>query len=383
MITPYEIRRKAERWYLPFLQSWVCGEAEAFFPRDMSAGATPEDFVAMRDAIEALQRGAKRRGGYGYEIVFQLKRLRRLGDQHVPMRIVLATPRDLLALIDKEQEFEQFQHDVAFIRTHLPQLGEWMARVPQRVIEHHGAWPDLVAVCTYFLEHPRPDLYVRELPIAVHTKFIEQHRGTLQELLALLLPGDALRLDAPTFEQRVGLREEESLIRVRLLDEQLLTRHGLPLSDLSLPCSQFARLELQGQHCIICENKMTFLTLPQFRRTFALFGKGFMVSQLATVPWLAECPIVYWGDLDAQGFQILSALRSVFRHVTSVMMDEQTLQAFSSFCVPGTSCTMRELPYLSEAEQLLCRYLIQHNVRLEQEHIDHAYAVKQLAAHLF
>ena len=374
MITPVEIRQKAERWYISFLQNWL--QNEQFFPRDMGAGAVPDNFVDLRSAIEALYRQAKERRGYGYSIVSRFKRMRQHGDQHIPERIVIETQQDFLRLVEKEDEFARFCQDVALIRASMPQLNEWMIRVPQRVIEQHDIWPDLLAVCAYFLEHPRPHIYVRQLPIPVHTKFIEQHRSILQELLKLLLPSDTIDLNAATFEQRFGLREEEPLIRVRLLDEQLLKRYAIPLDDLTLPCSQFAALELQYQKCLITENKKTFLTLPMLPGTFAIFGSGFMVSSLSAIPWLSTCPVLYWGDLDAQGFQILSLLRSTFPRVTSLMMDEATFQSFSNFCVTSTPCSVQHLPYLTPEEHKLFNYLAEKNTRLEQEHISHTYAMR-------
>ncbi len=380
MITPTEIRQKAERWYIPFLRSWL--QDEPFFPRALPAGSPPNDFVAFRDAVENLLRYAKERRGYGYSVETQLRRMRQHGDQSLPVRIIIETHHDFLQLIGKAQEFECFQQDIELIRSHLPQLAEWMIRSPQRILEQHGTWPDLLTTCAYFLAHPRPHLYIRELPIPVHTKFIEQHRSILRELLEQLLPADAICQNALTFEQRFGLQEDEPLVRVRLLDNQLLTRHSLPLTDISLPRSQFAAFELHNQICIVTENKMTFLTLPPLLNTFAIFGAGFMVNNLSTVSWLSTCPILYWGDIDAQGFQILSLLRSLFPRVISVMMDAATLQAFKQFWVTGTPCPAQHLPYLTPEEHMLFTHLLQQNIRLEQERISHPYAMHSIHEHL-
>jgi hypothetical protein len=130
---------------------------------------------------------------------------------------------------------------------------------------------------------------------------------------------------------------------------------------------------------VITENKMTFLTLPLLTNTIAILGGGFKVSSLAAISWLRDCPIIYWGDLDAQGFQILSQLRSIFPHVTSLMMDEETLLAFAEFCVVGTPCRVRQLPHLTEEEHTLFLRLAQDEKRLEQEHINHAYALRQIS----
>ncbi len=376
MITPTEIQQKVARSYLPFLQSWL--RDETFFPYTLPAGPPSLDFVQFRNEVETLHRYAKEQRGYGYSIVSQFKRMRQYGDQNLPVRIIIETQQDFLRLIDKGDEFAHFQQDGMLIRATMPQLNEWMLRFPYRVIEQYGNWHDLLVVCTYFLEHLQPNMYIRELPIPIHTKFIEQHRGILQDLLKLLLPANAMRLEAPTFEQRFGLREDEPLVRIRLLNNQLLKRHALPLTDISLPCSQFAAFDLQSQTCIVTENKMTFLTLPPLPNTFAIFGGGFMVNNLAPVSWLSTCPILYWGDIDAHGFQILSLLRSVFPHVVSIMMDEATLRTFKEFQVTGTPTSTQHLSHLTFEEHALFEYLTKENIRLEQERISQRYAVEHI-----
>ena len=381
MITLEEIRQKALRGYLPFLQSWIRGES--YLPLTFPVGKLPTDFVPLRAAVQHLQAHSKAVLGYGYSIESQQQQKRSLKTQTLPMRIALETAEDFLRLIGKESEFLHFQQDVALIREQVPQLEAWMHSFPKKVIEYHSDWLGLLIVCCYFLEHSRPGLYIRELPLNVHTKFVEEHIGILRELLEHLLPAEAVVPGAATFQQRFGLREDEPLVHVRFLDDQLKKRYGIPLSELCTPHSQFAQLALQTQRCIISENKMTFLTLPVLPDTFALHGGGFKVSGLAVISWLRECPIIYWGDLDAQGFQILSQLRAVFPHVISLMMDEVTLQTFSGFCVAGMPCPVRQLPYLTPEEHALFLHLAERNIRLEQERISHTYALEHISQHFF
>jgi len=376
MITPEEIKQKAQRGYLAFLQSWIRGEP--YIPLTFPVGKLPTDFIPLRAAVQQLQAQSKAVLGYGYSIEWQQHQKRSLKTQTLPMRIILETATDFLRLIDKESEFLHFQRDVALIREQVPQLEAWMLSSPKKVIEYHSDWSGLLAVCRYFLEHPRPGLYIRELPLSVHTKYVEEHIGILRELLEQLLPAEAIVPDAPTFQQRFGLREDEPLIHARFLDDQLEKRYGIPLSELCAPRSQFARLDLRAQHCMITENKMTFLSLPALRDTFALHGGGFKVGGLAAIPWLRECPLIYWGDLDAQGFQILSQLRAIFPHVVSLMMNEATLQTFSGFCVAGMPCSVRQLPYLTPEEHALFLHLAEGNMRLEQEHISQGYALEHI-----
>src|SRR5579884_3503456 len=264
MITPADIQQKAARLYLPFLQAWLRGSA--FFPLDFPVGTLPKDYVELRDAVRALQAQSSEKRGYGYVIQYQVQQTRRMGTQTLPVHVLIETEEDFLRLLAKEEEFQHFRQDVELIRAQLPQLEAWIQQYPQKVIALHGLWNDLLAVCTYFLHHPRPGLYIRELPINVHTKFIEQHRGSVRELLEHFLPPSAITPDATTFEQRFGLREKEPHVRLRLLDQQLHTHRGLPLSELSVPLSQFAAFDfLSGQCCIITENEMTFFRLPAYK----------------------------------------------------------------------------------------------------------------------
>lgn len=378
MLTPGEIKLKAERQYPVYLQTWVRGEP--FTPLAFPAGKASANFGSLRTEVQALQTAEKTALKPGYRIEWQVQQKRALNTQTLPSRIWLDTAEDFLHLIGKSDEFELFMQDVMLMRARIPQLENWVRRSPRKVIEYHNSWPGLLAVCRYLQTNPRPGLYIRELPVNVHTKFIEQHQGILRELLEQLLPAETITPDAATFQQRFGLREEDLLVHLRFLDDQLRQCYGIPLDECAIPLSQLARMEFRGQTCVITENKMTFLTLPPLPQTLAILGGGFKVSSLAALSWLHDCPIIYWGDLDAQGFQILSQMRSTFSHVTSLMMDETTFNTFSEWSVAGTPCRVRQLPYLTSEEHALFVQLAENERRLEQERISYTYALQQLRA---
>ncbi|RAQ93973.1 Wadjet anti-phage system protein JetD domain-containing protein [Thermogemmatispora tikiterensis] len=382
MINYALVQERAHRLYRDFLSAWV--EDKPFFPQSFSAGLPSQDYHELLHATQELITHSREVQGQGYRLEMRTVRLRHLGTQTIPTRIIIERADDLLWLTGKREEFEQFCADVALIRAEVPALEAWLRAQPQQVIRYHGLWPQLLLVCRCFLEHPRPQLYARALSVPVDTKFIERHTGILTRLLRQILPPLAIREDGRTFAQRFGLRESETLIRIRLLDDQFFKRYGLPLTDLSLPLSELARLEvLRGQRCLIVENLLTFQALPSsFPETIVIFGGGFQVTLLEAVTWLKESPLFYWGDLDAQGFQILSALRSSFPKVTAVMMDEETLARFAAFQVQGTPCSVRQLPALSAAEQALLTKLAEENIRLEQERIDWTYACQRLQEQL-
>ena len=114
----------------------------------------------------------------------------------------------------------------------------------------------------------------------------------------------------------------------------------------------------------------------------AIHGSGYAVSSLAEVAWLAETPLLYWGDLDSNGFAILNQLRSHLPHVVSLLMDEETLASHEKYCVIEPSPNLGNLSMLTPHEQATLNLLLQGQndkaLRLEQEHIDWAYALEKI-----
>lgn len=371
MITPDEIRQKAERKYRPFLRAVVQGEQ--FFPleirfRKAKAG---DEYLALREWVGVLLAGSKTERGFGYEVTLAEKKSRRYGRQSLPARIMINTEDDFLRLIGKKKEFAAWKTAVSHTIATFPQLQNWLAQHPHHVQPH--IWDELLIVCNYFVAHPRPNVYMREIPVPVHSKFIEDNQAILRRLLDELLPPDVIHVDESRFESRFGLRYDEPQIRMRLLDDTLRDELGWPTADISITLSACAGLMgLNGRLLLIVENKMTFLTLPPLPNSIAIWGKGFQVNLLRDVGWLADCDIQYWGDLDAQGFAILSQLRGYWPQTRSFLMDAATLEKYRDFVVTGTPSPVLELAHLSGEETAVYQQLAAHNQRLEQERISQA-----------
>lgn len=376
MITPDEIRKKADRLYIPFLQSLLQGEP--FFPQDFPIGKIPDDYLKLKDTVQQLLKGSKKYLDYGYQVELIQRKNRKYGMQSLPSRIVFETETDYLKFINKEQEVADFKYAVARIRKELPELNIWLNQNPKKVVKQLGNWENLLRVCLYFQNNPKPHLYLRELPINVHTKFIEQNQGILNELLSAILPDDAINKEETDFEKRFGLRYTAPSVTIRALDQNLQVKHSISTSEMSILISDFERRNLQGYRFIITENLMNFRTLPDLTNSFALWGKGFNVAILKDVEWLNDCQIIYWGDLDAQGFQILSQLRSYFYQTISVMMDRETFDTFQESAVRGTLCKVANLLYLTPEEHDLFADLSKQTIRLEQEKIPKDFVICRL-----
>ncbi|WP_013321881.1 DUF3322 domain-containing protein [Gloeothece verrucosa] len=371
MINPSEIKKKAERLYPDLLKAVV--KAECFFPKDFPIGTLPKDFIALRNEVIVLIEQSKQTLGYGYNLELKTRNTHKYGHQSLPERITIETEIDYLKFINKEKELTQFKRDIELIRLKVPELENWIYDNPLKVIQHTEKWEDLLKVCQYFQKNPRPNLYIRELPIQVHTKFIEENQTIIRSLLENILPPDALQsVESPkehSFEKRFYLKYREPLIRLRILDNSIKKIYKFPISDFQTPISEFRELNFQPHRFIITENLMNFLTLPPLINTCAIWGGGYAVQALKSVSWLADCPLFYWGDLDTHGFEILSQFRGYFPHTVSVMMDEQTFKSFEEFTVSGVTSKIENIPHLTAEEYHLYVYLKQHQKRLEQERI--------------
>lgn len=386
MISPSEIKQKAEKQYARFLSSTITGDP--FFPYSFPVGALPKDYMVLKKAVTELMNASSEGIGYGYSLTLKGRKTRDYGEQSLPCKICIETETDYLKLLKKEKAFLRFKADVALIQSSMPELRQWICRNPLQVTENHGSWLDLIKVCRYFINNPRPNLYIRELPIAVHTKFVEQNRKVLRSLLEELLPADQLELVEAgqnyAFEKRFSLRYPESLIRIRILDPDIQQKYGFQTADMSVVISDFNRLRLGTPRCFITENMLPFLTLPPLTNSIAILGEGYALSRLRNAAWLLHCPIFYWGDMDIDGFTMLSQMRSHFPQTQSVMMNPQTYERFQNFAVKvdvkADVKNAEAIAHLTPEEQALYTYLAEQRQRLEQERISQGYVNQHLQA---
>jgi hypothetical protein len=254
MITPKQILRRAQRIYHNrFLTAFL--KNERVFPLDIPAdtGKSTGDFADGFEGLRLLMEKEKTTVGYGYTIALKQINTRKHGVQSYPDKICFETARDFLKFIGKETEFEQFEKDADLIGDAFPQLIDWIHTQPLQVIRNAGRWADLLKVCRYFVDHPCPNLYIRELPIEVHTKFIEENKAVITRLLDLILPASAIDDKETGFEKRFQLRFKER--RVRFRSDNLTDIAGFPenVTDISIPVSEFSRLSPTCDHVFIVE----------------------------------------------------------------------------------------------------------------------------------
>lgn len=375
MITPTEIRKKAENKYLAYLRSVV--EGLSFEPIVIVGNKKPDDdTVRFERELTELILHSKEKKGYGYSIEYQKVKTRKHGEQDIPVSISFLTESDYLKFIGKEQATVDFRKNLERILSAFPELYEWGCRYPNKVLDNYRLWDGLLRVCTFFKNNPKPQLYIRELPIQVDTKFIERNKGTIKELLEIII-AESVNTDETRFETRFNLRFDEPVVRFRVLDKAMSQVLFSGVDDMSIPISQFRESEIPVETVYIIENKMNMLTFPPIQKSIVVWGHGFGVDILKDVAWLKSKKIFYWGDLDAQGFQILSEIRAHFPQVASFLMDRATFDNFYEGDI-GTASNVENGLYLTPEEIEMFKYLKENNLRLEQEKIPFSYVLKRI-----
>jgi hypothetical protein len=119
----------------------------------------------------------------------------------------------------------------------------------------------------------------------------------------------------------------------------------------------------------IVENKVNLLTVPPLSRTIGIGALGKAVSLLRYLSWLGQMEVTYWGDLDVEGFEILSDMRAIYPQTRSVLMDEVTLLRWRQLAGRGTGrkpCVPTNLTAAEKQAFVLC---CESNLRLEQERL--------------
>ena len=394
MTTVAEIRQKAERKFPEFLKNelrCLIGAREDFFPLDIKAdkGSASDSLQKRGEEIRQLMEKSKEKVGRGYTLDFDEVNTRNNGRQSVIKRISFGTENDYLSFIGKKAAAEAFRSALLTLEQELflgrELLHAWAVRHLAELCDVNKEkdepcfWHNVCLCANWLHEHPQSGLYVREIPLAVHTKFIEQNKSLI---LGILFPQAA----SSDFETLCGLRQKPYCVRFRPLDAACPLSVGrLAVSELSLPLEDFARCDEAGfltsiRSVIIVENEMVYLTFPAMPNALCVWGHGFSAAMLGRCAWLSEKELFYFGDVDEHGFLILSEFRKVFPATRSLCMDMETLRTFDRFRCKGKVLPGGTVPpNLDDGELEVFLELRKDSLRnrLEQERISVAYLQQQ------
>ena len=375
MITPKELLEKAQRPFYKVVSSQL--RDENIFPWIIPSNknVNGNNFSDWKNDLVPLYQHSKGSKGKGYSVDWKDKNINGT-KQSTPDKIYFETFEDYLYFIGKNKTFDKIKESYLILTGAFPILKVWAENNPALLFEHYDDWTDIIKVCKYLVENKPPhDIYIRELPVSVHSKFIEDHSNIFKKLLDIILPPDWIKTGEKDFALRYGFKKANVYTQLRVLDDEL--KPVLGYEECSLPLDDAAWLKWLPEKVFIIENQVCYLTFPKVKNAVAIFGEGFKSRLSKHIPWLEKANLFCWFDLDAAGFEMLNMIRQHYPNAQSFLMNENTYNHFNQFTVKNTN-REKELQYLLPDEQKLYKFLVYNDKRLEQERITQQYILINL-----
>lgn len=307
-----------------------------------------------------------------------------LGRQKLPERLLLRAPAEIADWLGEGERWRRAVEGRDRLLSRFPRLAgslgphfDWLADADELEL---GRLSDVLGELS---SGATSGLYLRQLPIAgIDSKWIGANRARVTDLLRPLLAREYEGDTTGDLWALAGLRREPALLRLRLLDSRFRARVG-GLGDINAPVDQIAALPFAPERVFIVENIQTGLAFTDLPGSAVIFGLGYAVDCLGSIPWLEDVDCRYWGDLDTHGLAILDRLRGYLPHVRSLLMDAETLLDHRAlWSREGKPVRNLDPPRLNDAERAVYECLAGDRwgpaVRLEQERIAWDYAWERI-----
>lgn len=364
LLLPNDVAAKARRSLDRNLKSWLFSGVAT--PLTVRLGSPTEvEVAAHRLTVEKWVRAWQ---GSNLDISWEERQWPSLGRQLLPVSVTLEGAEVIAAAAGAGARWRSVSQRLARLSA-FDNGPHWADALPDS-FRYWNTLTDsdfdrLIAVLTWLRQNPNSGLLIRQLPIpGVDTKWLETHRAAV---LSLAVP-----LGVP---DHLGLRERELLRPIAILDPAL--RQSLPRL-LAAPDRELAVLNLAPPRVLVVENLQTLEALPDLPGTVAVFGWGGHALAVADFPWARGAQrVLYWGDLDTDGFTILARFRARCA-CESVLMDSATLASWRDLAVPHQAPELVDRALLTEDELTALELLQQQGLRLEQERVPMGAAVKQI-----
>lgn len=342
---------------------------------EVSNEALESDFLTVQRWALEVQAWAKDRG---IEVVMKSRRLVR-ANEILPTHVCVQSADDAAQVLGEvwSHRLRRGRQRLGTLVQHFPDLED-----ATRVVRSVDGWPEtdfdlLLAAAQWFRENPHSGLSARQVPVVgMQSKWLETHEATVLRVSGLSDLGLGRR--RPLVVHFTYLDPEHRASGGRLHDSVAL----LTPMDPAYPPSVV----------LITENKDSAVFFPPLLGGVAVQGDGKAGPRaVSQVSWLMTCPkIIYWGDLDAPGFEIINMYRAAGVPVRTILMDVETLRGHERFSVdkdpkgrPLKRSPRRNLPHLTETERAAYEWITGDGpIRLEQERIPLSVAFAAVQSHL-
>ena len=392
MISPEEIKNKAKNKYKDFLRYVIdlqCENCtEAFFPLIIKSdrGKVSDDLFSRQKDLQLLISKSKNKIGYGYKLDLEIVNSRKNGEQTEISRIYFENETDYLSFIGEKKSYKRFYNAIFQIKgsnlLSIEKLCKWAKSHLNDLCsetENEHFWSDICLCADWLNKNQNSNLYIREIPLSVHTKFIENNKKVIHSLT------EKAELEL-SFEETFGLKTKPYFVRFRSLSDNIILPFAeICLNDCQLSIADFSKLDkdflAQIENIFIIENEMVYLTFPKVQNSICIWGQGYKVNIL-NVGWFNTKKLFYFGDLDEHGFNILSTYRRYYPQIKSFCMDISVLNEYSQFIAEGKVLDNSKIPEnLSTLEKECFMFLRDAKNKkngLEQERIHINYIKKKL-----
>lgn len=205
-----------------------------------------------------------------------------------------------------------------------------------------------VEAVSWLRAHPALDGWTeRQLPVqGMHTKWFVKHASLLEKLTGRDL--------------RDEIRPRPAVVHLTYVDPDYLSS-GSRRHD-AWTTGDAHELAYRPRVVVVVENRDCRLGFPPLAGAIVVEGAGkAAASSLSGIGWLVEAErIVYWGDIDVDGFAILDNLRAALLArgvpVESILMNEVALARYAHLGVNRDKYgevlrpSAQRLPHLTEGE---------------------------------
>jgi hypothetical protein len=244
----------------------------------------------------------------------------------------------------------------------------------------------LINALTWLRQHPDAGGWtLRQLPVpGMHTKWLDTHGALLRDVAGR--------------DVRDEVRPRLTVIHLTYVDPAHAAS-GRRRHD-AWTTGDVHDIAYQPRVVLVVENRDSRLWFPPVSGTIVVEGGGKAAAALlAGVPWIRSADhVVYWGDIDADGYAILDQFRAALavpapdgapaKHVTSILMDAADLHRYSRHGVDHDKAgrpikpSPAVLPHLTEAETIAYSTIATAGPtpfrRIEQEAIPLTHAATRL-----
>jgi len=170
-------------------------------------------------------------------------------------------------------------------------------------------------VLGFLAEHPDVSHWsARQLPIPrVHTKWLDKFMVLVSSLTGRDLDSE--------------LRKRPTVVHLTYVDPTYLARPDNPRKHDSWTAGDSHELAYQPRTVVVVENRDCRVFFPQLDGAIVVEGGGAAATALvAEIPWVRDAErVVYWGDMDTDGYAILARFRAALPKASSILMDLYTM----------------------------------------------------------